>query len=184
MKRTTTTRNGPIEDEFNGPKGDNNILKRLKTFLPQIAAANEELQQKLNSSQNVESSFQIDTSLATDGTCDSDDQEEQEEEEEGEEGSVNDDHDADDHDDNDDGKKVIQLTVTLGNFDSNPVMSLLGDADDHDEDSSHHDSSSNYDSNPTGSIVLPNIGKELSDNNQEASKGLFTIRSSRRKDKL
>jgi hypothetical protein len=187
MKRTFS--NTPTIDDMNGTMGNSNLLKRLKSFLPQMAAANEELQQKLtSSSQNVVSSVQIDTSLANDekSCCESDDHEDREEDVSNDDYEEHDDNDDDDDDIDDDvdGKKIIQLTMTLGNFESNPVMSLLGNADDDEEDSSpnHNDSSSSYDTNPLGSIKLPTIGNEPSKSNQETCKDLFTIRSSRRKD--
>lgn len=163
------------EGALDGVEGNDNLLKRLKTFLPQIATANEELQQKLNSSEDVQKSLQIDASLANDETCESNDEEEEQQDD------IENDGSADDENDGDGGKKkkIIQMTVALGNFEeSDPVMSLLGNVDDCKEDSSpDHDDSSSGSASDSKSLA----GNGASTKNQETSQDLFTIRSSRRK---
>lgn len=139
---------------------DNNLLKRLKCFLPEIAAANEELQQKLHSSQSHgQESLRIDASLQKDdGT---DEQEEEEEDDEVEE------ENTDRNEGNLNEKKTIQMTVTLGSLESNPIISLLGDADDDDDQDASYDGANSCSSG----------------SDEETSKPLLTVRSTSTKRK-
>ena len=150
--------------DLNSLKGNNDLLSRLSSFLPELAAANK----KLNEAEGGSSSAQIDVSMQKD--------------DDSADGSVSSDVSGDLP--SADGKQTIQMTVQLKSLDD-PIMSLLTN-DDNDNEECMKDQPSNSDAmnehdSQGNRIVVSLIGDKMNSAEKEAGP-LFTVRSTRRKD--
>lgn len=144
--------------------GTSDLMSRLNSFLPELAAANK----KLNETEGGSTSAQIDVSLQKDDDNDNADD------------SVS----SDANNDNvcaADGKQTIQMTVALKNFDD-PIFSLLTN-EDNEEDLPVPPAGDEVEVNEseTNRAVISLIGNEQNTSSVE-QEPLFTVRSTRRKD--
>jgi len=156
--------------------GTSDLMSRLGNFLPQMAAANQDLESMLTATEDGSNPLQIDAVLQKDD---------------------NDSDAASDCSDDDmvDGKQTIHMTVALGNLDSNPIMSLLtndGQEENNAAESDESDDDESDDGKPNDinkvALALLGKGKDVDVGAQGPGGGndndapLFTVRSTRRKD--
>mmetsp|Transcript_20157 Transcript_20157/g.29638 ORF Transcript_20157/g.29638 Transcript_20157/m.29638 type:complete len:178 (-) Transcript_20157:113-646(-) len=158
------------------------LMNRLGNFLPKMAAANEELDKTLahyaSSSLNVANGkgesrknlnpLQIDAELKKE-SVDEDGESEY----------------SDDQSVGDEQQQTIEMTVALGDFDSNPVMSALcgsGDDDGEKSDDNGEEESSGAEQKTTilmpGRIDTSTLKKSLEN---ESESPFLSVRSTRRK---
>jgi len=138
--------------------GTSDLMSRLSSFLPELAAANK----KLNETEGGSALAQIDVSLQKDDD-DADD-------------SVS--SDANDNECSEDGKQTIQMTVALKNLDD-PILALLTN-DDNEEDLPPAGDSAEVNESESNRAVKSLIGNEQNTSSDE-QEPLFTVRSTRRK---
>ena len=155
--------------------GNSDLLKRLQSFLPQMANANQELESKIQQGETIQGTnpLQIDASLLNNENQENDSE-----------------HSDDSGDDEDEGilsnerKQTIEMTVTLGNLESNPILSLLSNDDDECEDS--NDGQLQRGTKKTSSLdTVDSLAKRKLETKEadgtDDDKPLFTVRSTRRK---
>ena len=154
--------------------GNSDLLKRLGNFLPQMAAANEELDKELKSAKNGSNPVQIDSILQKDDGEQSDDA-----------SACN----SNEVDENTGGGQTIQMTVALGDLESNPIMSMLtyDEKSLQDDDNEQHKPEDSIEVTPSdrNKSVLALLGKGGDKDEDNANSvndvPLFTVRSTRRK---
>lgn len=158
-------------EELRGHNSD--LLKRLDAFLPQMASANQNLENDIKDDRDV----RIDLVMKEDG------------EEASEEDSYSEDSSLQNDGGNnpDQSKRVIQMTVALGNFDENdPVMNMLSndkDSIDSDEDNAHdkeeEEEASDDCINQNDTDVIRGMLQDRGRHQDQSP--LFTVRSTKRK---
>jgi hypothetical protein len=149
--------------QSNSLKGNNDLLSRLSTFLPELAAANK----KLNETEGGSNSAQIDISLQKD--------------DDSADGSVS--SDVSGGKCSADGKQTIQMTVQLKSLDD-PIMTLLSNDDNNNEEYMNNKPSDidamDRDDSQENRTVKSLLG-ESNDSAEKEAVPLFTVRSTRRK---
>jgi hypothetical protein len=157
-------------EELRGHNSD--LLKRLDAFLPQMASANQNLENDVKDDKEV----RIDLVMKEDGD------EASEENSYSEDGSLQ----SDGGNDADQSKRVIQMTVALGNLDENdPVINMLSndkDSIDSDEDHAHDKEQEEASDDCVKEKDTDVIRGMLQDRGRHQDQSpLFTVRSTKRK---
>ena len=159
-------------------KGNSDLMSRLQSFLPKMANANKELEHKIECGDNTEgrNTLQIDSALRKD------------------ENIVDDSghpveclENVDNENITSNGEQTIEMTVALGNLESNPIMSLLTNDDESESNKLDGVDVNIDDKNELRGEDLPGKRKERDEANKsgiDVEEPLFTVRSIRRKKPL
>ena len=164
----------PHDDVAPLKHGNSDLMNRLQSFLPKMADANQELESKIEEGKTQGSNpLQIDSLLHKDN-------EEKNVSDNSSECSGN----QEDGNTSTSGKQIIEMTVALGNLESNPIMELLANDDEHEGD--ELDNKDVVQENNSNSEVIDLLGKrthhiDTQGAETDGDKPLFTVRSTRRK---
>ena len=161
----------------NALKEDSNsdLLKRLSNFLPKLANANQELQNKLDAVPKGTNPMQLDAFLRKDNDNESDDSSKCSDDEQASKVASS------------TGNATIEMTVALGNLESNPIALLDGEKEEGADESDENEAATiecnknDDDIELLGKRKKSEGSKEEEEEDEEEDKPLFSVRSTRRK---